>query len=490
MRTSFDQNSIIRVVGIVFLVIAAAMFLPIAVAFYYREALEARSFIAVSFACTVVGFFILRLFTGPGLKLKQREGYFIVSVVWVLAPVLAALPLILCGAVTNPADAFFEMCSGFSTTGATILTDVEAQAHAVLIWRSFTHWLGGMGIVVFATAMLPSLGLGGQLIAGAESPGPTLSKISAHFSDTAKKLYLLYFFFTIAEMILLLLGGMNLFDSAIHTFGSVGTGGFSNYNASVGHFASPYLQWVIIIFMFLCGVNFNLYFLILRRKIKSFFKDEELRLYTVIIVTSSLLITGVLLVQGGYDSLSKAVRDAFFQVTSIITTTGYMTTDFNLWPSFCKFLLVIVMITGACSSSTGGGVKIVRVLMSIKFVRRGFFMKLHPNRVINLTLNSKAMPQGVVSNIVNFVFLYIATLFVGMLLISVDGFDMVTNFTASLTCISNVGPGLNEVGPASNFANFSDFSTVVLSVLMIAGRLELFTFFMMFSPRFWNSNKA
>ena len=356
--------------------------------------------------------------------------------------------------------------------------------------RSMTHFLGGMGIVVLAAAILPSIGIGGQITANAETPGPTMTKLTARFSDTAKQLYYLYLGFTVAEASLLMIGGMSLYDALIHTFGTVGTGGFSNYSDSVGHFTSQYIRWVIIVFMVLCGINFNLYFLIFKKRIKEFFQDEEKRLYMGVIIVVAILIMVTLMLQGGYDSFMDAFNDSCFQVASIITTTGYATTDFNLWPAFAKMLIVIITITGACSSSTGGGVKMIRILTALKFVKRGFFLKLHPNRVINLTVNKKPVEQSVVSGIVSFIFLYLAVLFGGMILISVDGYDMVTNFTAALTCLSNVGPGLNLVGPAANFSIFSSFSTVVLSILMIAGRLELFTFFVLFSPKYWNSNRT
>ena len=283
---------------------------------------------------------------------------------------------------------------------------------------------------------------------------------------------------------------MSAYDSAIHTFGTVGTGGFSNYADSVAHFTSPYIQWVIIIFMALCGINFNLYFFIPRKRFKDFFADEELRLYLGIIFVFSFASAIVLMLQGGYASISKAIRDSFFHIVSVMTTTGYATADFDLWPAFCKMLIFIVLITGACSSSTGGGVKMIRILAAIKYVKRGFFQKLHPNRIINMTINKIPVQQSVVTSIVNFIFLYIAVLFVGTLLIAVDGKDLVTSFTAVLTCLSNVGPGFNGVGPTMNFSGFSDYATFVLSILMIAGRLELFTLLVLFSPRYWDSNRV
>lgn len=287
-----------------------------------------------------------------------------------------------------------------------------------------------------------------------------------------------------------MLGGVSLYDALIHTFGTVGTGGFSNYNDSLGHFHSLYVEAVVIFFMILCGINFNLFFLIPKKKIKEFFADEELRWYLGIIGTFTVLISVTLVLQGGFEDFFSSVRATLFQVASVITTTGFVTADFDLWPTFCKVLIMLLMISGACASSTGGGVKVVRLITSIKYVRRGFLLRTHPNRVLKLRFNKKDVPQTVATDIVYFVFLYVAILFIGTFLISFDGNDIPTNFTAALTCLSNVGPGLGGVGPSMNFEGFSNFSTFVLSILMIAGRLELFTFVMLFSPHFWNSNRV
>lgn len=490
MVTNFNYHSVIRMMGVLFLVLGMAFVPTIAVALFYREYFQAGCFAATMLPCFIVGFVLMRLFSPSGLRTKQRDVYLIVSLCWIVSSIVGAIPLLLTKTFANPIDAFFEICSGFSTTGASVLNDIEAQAKSVLFWRSFTHWLGGMGIIVFAAALLPSMGIGGQLVASVEAPGPTLTKTRAKFSDTAKDLYKLYLVFTVVEIALLMFGGLSFYDAAVHTFGTVGTGGFSNYSASVGHFNSPYVEWVIIVFMILCGINFNLYFLIPKKKIKDFLADEELRLYLWLIGGVSLLIAIMLLVKGGYSDIGTSIRDSVFHVSSVITTTGYVTRDYDLWPTFCKLGLMLVMITGACQSSTGGGVKIIRILTAIKFVRRGFFLKLHPNRVANLKINKRNVEQSVVTDIVYFIFLYVGVLFIGTLLISFDGKDLVTNFSAAMTCLSNVGPGFGGVGPAFNFSSYSNFSTFILSILMIAGRLELFTFVMLFSPHFWNSNRA
>lgn len=495
MNSDLNYHSIARVMGVLFMVLGAALALPLAVALLYREYFEAKCFLACLVPCIIAGLVLIKAFPPGNIKTRQRDVYLIVTLCWLVSSIVGAIPLIIAGMTNNPIDAFFEMCSGFSTTGATILTDIEGQARSVLFWRSFTHWLGGMGIIVFMAALLPSMGIGVQMIAGAETPGPTMTKLKAKFSDTAKDLYNLYIVFTVVEIVLLLIGGLNLYDAAIHTFGTVGTGGFSSYGDSIGHFTSPYVQWVIIIFMLLCGVNFNLYFLIPKKRIKEFFADEELRWYLAfIIITSALIAITLFALPAGQEAkpegIEPTIRSSVFHVVSVITTTGYATMNYDLWPTFCKVLILIITISGACSSSTGGGVKVIRILTAIKFVRRGFYQKLHPNRVLNLTINKKKVPQQVATDIVYFIFLYIGILILGTILISFDGFDITTNFTAALTCLSNVGPGLGGVGPAMNFAGFSDFSTFILAILMIAGRLELFTFVMLFSPRFWNSNRV
>lgn len=492
MKTDLNYKSVIRVMGVLLLVLCFAFLPSLVVALIYGESKEAKSFLLTMVPCLAVGLLLIKNFNPASIKARHRDVYLIVTLSWLVSSALGAVPLVVSGAIRNPVDAFFEMCSGFSTTGASILNDIEAQSKSILFWRSFTHWMGGMGIIVFMAALLPSMGIGVQMIAGAETPGPTLTKIKAKFSDTAKDLYKLYIGFTVAEVILLMIGKLNLFDALVHTFGTVGTGGFSSYGDSIGHFQSPYVEWVIIVFMILCGINFNLYFLIPKKRIKEFFQDEELRWYFAIIAIVSVLITVFLIIKGGYgfQNVEKAVRDSLFHVSSIITTTGYATTDYDIWPTFCKMLILLITITGACSSSTGGGVKIIRILVALKFVRRGFAQKMHPNRVINLTLNKKQIPQQVATDIVYFIFLYLAFLVVGTILISFDGNDLTTNFTATLTCLSNVGPGLGGVGPTMNFSGYSDFSTFVLAIMMIAGRLELFTFVMLFSPRFWNSNRV
>ncbi|WP_425755012.1 TrkH family potassium uptake protein [Ihubacter sp. rT4E-8] len=483
-------NGVLRIMGYLLLVLGCSMLPALLVAVAYHESDALRSFLYTILPCFILGIILIKIFHPSLMKVKSRDGFLIVSLCWLLFSAAGAIPFVLSGAIDSYVDAFFETCSGFSTTGSSILSEIEALPKSILFWRSFTHWLGGMGIIVLVTALLPSIGMGGQLIASAETPGPVLEKISPRFSDTAKRLYLVYLLFTAVETVMLLCCGMSLYDALLHTFGTVGTGGFSSYNASVGHFSNPCVHWIIILFMVLCGVNFNLYFILIRHGVRRVFCDSELKLYLTIIGGAVALITLNLMLSGTYENLSDGLRDASFQVTSIITTTGYATEDYDIWPTFSKMIILLLMLTGACSSSTGGGVKIIRILISLKLIRRGISLKLHPNQVVSVTLNKRQIPQEVATNIANFVFFYIFVTFAGSLLISFNGFDLMTTISSVLACLGNIGPGFNLVGPTMNFSAFSDFSKLVLSFLMIAGRLELFTFFMLFSPHYWNSNKC
>lgn len=483
-------NSVIRMISVLLLVLGVSMIPSASVALIYQEMIAFKAFIFTIIPCFIMGAVLMKQFHPSHIKLKARDGFLIVTLSWLIASLIGAVPLTASGAIPSYIDAFFETCSGFSTTGSTILTDIESLPKSILFWRSFTHWMGGMGIIVLATALLPSIGIEGQLIASAETPGPTLDKLTPKFSDTARNLYLVYILFSVVETLLLLAGGMNLYDALVHTFGTVGTGGFSSYGDSIAHFTSPYLQWVIIIFMTMCGVNFNLYFILARKGLKSFLQDAELRLYLIIIAVVTLLIFFNLMSTGIYESFSEGFRASAFQVTSIITTTGYATADYDLWPTFSRMLILLVMFTGACSSSTGGGVKIIRILVALKMMRRSIALKLHPNRIITVNIDGKEVPQEVTTNICNFIFFYIFVLLSGSILISFNGFDLITTISSVITCLGNIGPGFNLVGPSMNFAMFTDFSKIILSLLMIAGRLELFTFFMLFSRHYWNANKA
>lgn len=502
-------KNLIRFVGSVLLIIGITALLPLAAACIYGEWRSAGWFLGTAAASVLLPLAAFHLLGGWKMtgKIRGRDGFLFVSVTWIAASLVAAVPLCGSGAIPNFADAFFETCSGFSTTGSSILSDVEALPNSMLFWRSFLHWLGGMGIIVFSAAILPDTGIQTQNIASAETPGPTLDKLTARFRGTAQNLYILYFAFTIVETILLMLGGMSLLDALIQTFGTVGTGGLSNYNNSIGHFTSPYLRWVIIIFMILCGTNFNLYFIAakscmssvkkkfgvlsgLKRFLMTFAQDAEFRLYLLILTGTTAGITADLLIRGIDHSFGKSLTDAAFHIASIMTTTGYSTTDYDVWPTFSKMMLLIVFLTGASSSSTGGGPKIIRIAVAIRLIRRNIHRALHPREVYTIRLNGKPLLTETATNIANFLLMYFITMFLGMLVIAPEAPDLLTAFSASLTCLGNIGPGFSAVGPTCNFGFFSSGMKVFMGLLMIAGRLELFTFFMLFSPSYWNANRS
>ncbi|WP_314021432.1 TrkH family potassium uptake protein [Mogibacterium diversum] len=469
------------------------MMLPLFVAVIYKEY---NSVVAFTIACAIS--FGLGIITTSILgrsssteALRYTDSYFIVSFAWIMSSVLAAIPFVIQGSIPNVIDAFFEMCSGFSTTGATILTDVEALPKSMLLWRSETQWLGGMGIVVLMVALVPNLGVKAQNVASAETPGPTVTKLTSRFSDTARSLYIAYVILTVILIVLLLLGGMSMFDAVAHSFSTMATGGFGVYNDSVAHFHSYYITWVIIIFMIIAGTNFNLFFTMLGGKIKTALADEELRLYAGILAISTTLITISLLFQDGYKNTFKVVTDAAFQVATMISTTGYATADFNLWPAFCKMVLILVMFTGAMSSSTAGGIKIIRVLSVFKMFKREVRVRLHDNIIDDVKYNGTKISGEVMMYMLSFVITFLMTLGIGTMLVSLrSNADLVTDFTAVLSCISNVGPGLAQVGPIENFHFYSDFSTFVLALIMIIGRLELSTFLIMFSRHYWNRHRV
>lgn len=485
---NLSLRSVLKIIGLVLIVIGISMIPSLAVAGIYGETPAVLAFFITILTSLITGAIFQWVGSRHNVLLKIRDGFLIVTLCWIVSAAVGAVPFILSGSIPNFADAFFESCSGFSTTGSSILADVEALPKSILFWRSFTHWIGGMGILIFAIALLPSLGINGQNIAVSEAPGPTLDKVTPKMSDTAKALYLIYSLFTVIEVILLCLGGMSLFDSLIHSMGSVGTGGFSCYNNSVAHFDSAYIDIVITFFVILSGANFNLYYNAIHSGIKSLIKDGEFRFYLSIIGGASALIALNLYFNQVYDSVGLSLRYSLFQTASVITTTGYATTNFDLWPTFSKMILVLLMLVGGCASSTGGGVKVVRILILLKLIRRGIAVRLHPNAIVSVKLNGRNVPSDTVSAIANHAFLYMIIVFVSTILISLNNFSVTTSFTAVLTCIGNVGPGLEMVGPSGNFSEFAAPAKLLFSLLMLAGRLELFTLFILLTPRFWNQD--
>lgn len=484
-------RNILRIQGALFLFIATAMMIPLFMAVHYGESASQYAFATVIACCLFVGI-IIRYCCMPSRshRLKLRDGFLVVSMIWLLCSILGALPFLFSGAVSSPIDAFFEAASGFSTTGASILTDIEALPRSLLFWRSLMQWIGGMGIVVFLIPLLPVDDANAQLASHTESAVLGGDKQGAIFSSTVKRLYLIYILLTLAEVLLLKLGGMSLYDALIHSFGTVSTGGFSNYNDSIAHFGNTYIKVVILIFMLLSGLNFTLFLLARRHGISAFLRDEETKFYMTVIAAASLSIFAVNEIFSRFSTPSKSLFDSVFQVVSIITTTGYTTADYNIWPTFSKMLILCLFFFGGCSSSTSGGIKCVRILVCLKLVRRSVSLRLHPNRIAPLTLNDAELPTEVIIRITHFLFTYIVVIFAGTLLISTDNSDFISSFSAAVSCIGNIGPAFNTLGSVRDFAILSDFSTLVCAFLMLAGRLEPVVILVLFSKYYRNPNKA
>ena len=419
-----------------------------------------------------------------GRLFGAREGLVCVGFSWMALSLLGCLPFVISGNIPKFIDAFFETVSGFTTTGSSILSNVEALDRGMLYWRSFSHWLGGMGVLVFLLAIAPgSKGTGFTMhLLRAESPGPDVGKLVPKMKQTAVILYSIYVVLTIVNVIFLLCGGMSLFESVCTAFGTAGTGGFGIKNDSLASY-SPYLQNVTTVFMFLFGVNFSIYYLLLLKEFRGAFKDEELRLYVGLAVVSVALI--VLNIRPLYDSLGETIRHAAFQVSSVMTTTGFATTNFDLWPSFSKTILMLLMVVGASAGSTGGGFKCIRVLLLFKILRRNIRQILNPQKVMVVRNNGKAVGEKVLANTNAYLAAYVVILIISTLLISVDGFDFETNLSAVLACFNNIGPGMAAVGPTCNFAAYSVFSKIILSINMLAGRLEIFPILVFLSRSTW-----
>ena len=412
-----------------------------------------------------------------------KEGMVVVALAWILWSLFGALPFFLSGYIPSYLDAFFETVSGFTTTGSSIMPDVEILPQCMHFWRSFTHWIGGMGVLVFVMVLTSLDKKNSMYLMRAEVPGPEKDKLVPKMMSTARILYGMYFALTALEVILLMFGGLSLFDSLIHSFGSAGTVGFSNYADSVGHFDSAYVDGVITVFMILFGVNFSLYFLILIKEYKSVWKNEELRAYFGIIAAATAVITFNILPQ--YGSVTKAFRYAVFQVGTIITTTGYATTDFNLWPMLSKCILIALMIIGACASSTGGGIKVSRFLIAMKSIKREVKQMAHPKSVNLICVNGKKMSNDVIRSVFVYFMAYAGIAGLSVLIVSADNFDFATTFSSVMATLNNIGPGIEDVGATGNFSAFSPLSKLVFCFDMLAGRLEIFPFLMLFTTKVW-----
>ena len=466
--------------------IEALFLLPaLVISLFCRETAAAQSFIATFVIILVLAIALFLFCRRAPQSMNATEGMVCVGLSWIILSLVGCLPFYFSGEIPRYIDAFFEIVSGFTTTGASILPDVEALSKGMLYWRSFSHWLGGMGVLVFLLAIAPGARRGEGFtmhLLRAESPGPNVSKLVPRIRNTAVILYVLYILLTILNVVFLLIGGMPLFDAVCTAFGTAGTGGFGIKNISMAAY-SPYLQNVTTVFMLLFGINFNCYYLLLLKQFRSVLKDEELRLYLGIVAGSTLLI--ILNLRGIYPTLRETIRHAAFQVSSIITTTGFSTTDFDQWPSFSKAILLCLMIVGACAGSTGGGLKCARLLLLMKSLRRNIQQVLHPQKIQVVRNNDQPVSEKILSNCNAYLAAYVIIVFISFMVISLDGFSVETNFSAVLACFNNIGPGLEAVGPTCNFSVYSPFSKLVLILDMLAGRLEIFPILVLFSGSTW-----
>lgn len=458
------------------------MVLPLICSIVYREQKTMNAFAATIIFALGAGLLLTALTRKCDRTIYAREGFAITALAWILYSIIGAAPFVLSGAIPNVIDAFFETVSGFTTTGASILTDVEALDKGLLFWRSFTHWIGGMGILVLMMAILSDNTGRAIHIMRAEMPGPIVDKITPRIKNTAKTLYLIYIVITFIEVIFLLCGGMSLFDALVHTFGTVGTGGFGIKNDSLAGY-SPYLQWVITIFMLISGVNFNLYYLILRKRFRQAVFSEELWVYLGIVCIAVGLIT--LNIAPLYETAAETLRHAALQVSSIVTTSGFASTDFDLWPNLSKTILLLLMFMGGCAGSTAGGLKVSRLVLLVKMGRRELHRLLHPRAVRVLKFEGKPLDDNTSRSIGTYIGLYCLCFMAFFLILSCDpgeALDMETNFTAVTACFNNIGPGFAGVGPASNFSGYTNFSTLLLSFAMLMGRLEIYPILLTFFP--------
>ena len=464
---------------------ALVLCIPAAVSLIYGETSDMVAF-GITSAVLCVFFLLFGRKKPENGRIYGKDGLVIVAAAWILWSVFGALPFYLSREIPSYVDALFETVSGFTTTGSTILTDIEALSYGMNFWRCLTHWIGGMGVLVFVMVVTSLDDKSSMHLMRAEVPGPEADKLVPKARETAKLLYAMYLALTVAEIIFLLAGGMNLYDSIIHSFSTAGTGGFANHNSSVAYYDSAYIDGVITVFMILFGINFNMYFLLLIKDVKSVWKNEEVRAYLGIIVAATLVITcNVLSI---YKEPLKAFRYSIFQVASIITTTGFATADFNLWPELSKCILLLIMVIGACAGSTGGGVKVSRFLILWKSILKQVKGMLHPKSVNVVKVNGKKISNETLQGVYAYFSAYVFVFGISVLRVALDNFDFATTISGVLTTLSNVGPGISRVGPIENFQSFSVLSKIVFSMDMLIGRLEIFPFLMICSPSFWRKH--
>jgi len=481
-----NWRTLLHVLSFIVIIVALFMLAPILVALYYQEWDCLKDFsltMGLSLFLSLLIYILTR--SKRTFRFTTRDGFLLVSLSWIVVSAVGAVPYMLSGVIPSFSEAYFETMSGFTTTGASILTAIEGLPFSILFWRSLTHWLGGMGIVVLAVAVLPLIGIGGMPLIQAESPGPRVDKIVPKVGETAKILWIIYLGLTVLETVLLMLGGMNFFDSITHTFGTMATGGFSPRNASVGYYSSPYLQNVITVFMVLAGVNFGLYYVLLQRNIKSLWRNTELKAYVGIFFGAMLLIALNLKGQGVYQGFGESMRYSGFQTASILTTTGYATADFDSWPYFSRAVLFALMFIGGCSGSTGGGMKVVRIVLFLKLALNEMKHLLNPRGVYKIRMNREPVKKDMIYTVTGFIFLYIFLLILITLIVTWTNVDLLTSFSTALVTLGNIGPGFGGVGPTMNYHFLTPGIKWVLSLAMMIGRLEVYTVLIILTPRFW-----
>ena len=481
-----NRRMVLYTVGVVAKIEAALLVLPLIVSLIYKESCAWQFLITVIISLAVG--FVLSFFFKPSNKvIYAKEGFAIVTLTWITLSLIGCLPFYLSGEIPSFVDAFFETVSGFTTTGASIVNNVEELSKGILFWRSFTHWIGGMGVLVFVMAIIPTVSDRSIHILRAEAPGPVVGKIVPKMKQTARLLYVIYILMTLITFAFLMAGGMPVFDSVVHAIGTAGTGGFGIKADGLGSY-SPYIQWVITIAMILFGINFNLYYFLLIRKFKSALKNEELIAYIAVIVVSTVVIS--FNISPLYETTSETVRHSAFQVASIISTTGFSTVDFNEWPALAKTVLLILMFCGGCAGSTAGGLKISRVVLLIKSMKRELKRLLHPRSVSVVRLDGRRVEEKTISSLHSYFAIYVALFILTIVFLGMDTFDIETNIAVAASCLNNIGPGLGTVGPLSSYAGYSPFLKIMLSCLMLLSRLEIIPIILTFSPSTWKKKKT
>lgn len=474
-------TSVIHILGLLLVSIGACMLIPVPFAYYFDDGTQ-YAFLG-SAVITIIAGVVAYWRTDFNKDVRAKEGFAIVSLGWLLASIFGMLPFLISGAIPAVTDAFFETMSGFTTTGATILTEIEGKPKAILLWRSICHWLGGMGIIVLSLAILPFLGVGGMQLFKAEVPGPVADKLTPRVAQTAKLLWGVYLLLTVAEFLLLMMVGMGWFNALNHALATLSTGGYSTLNSSVGGFENPAVHYIITFFMFLAGANFALHFRFLTGDFKAHIRNTEFRIYASVALIATLIFT--VDVYGLHGSLSRAFKEGIFQVFAIVTSTGFGTADFETWSFGSQYLIFGLMFMGGCAGSTAGGMKIARVYLLFKFFLAEIVRLIHPNAIVPVRMDGESVPRNVVENVLGFFVLYLFILIGGILLMGFMGVDFVTAVTAGVSSLSNIGPGLGTIGPSENYAHLPMLTKWLLALMMLMGRLEIFTVVILFSPSYW-----